>query len=307
MSQLPPPTGISVVIPTMNRAEVLLDTLRDLKNQTFHNYELIVVDQSDEPNHEAEALLAGFDVQARYFYITDFRGLPEARNFGWRQAKNDIVVYTDDDIRCGPEFLQAHFDAHLKTGAAMVAGGITEAKGDRDQPGGTGSFNWWTATPKGNFHKKEEGWCISGKGCNFSVRKQVLAEVGGFDQNLTVGAALYEETEFGLRMREAGFRCWFTPKAHLTHLAAPMGGCRVGPDVARYVFGMAHNRAILIFRHLKLWHRPTALLRMMLYGLSYSRTAGGLAPLRAACRGILAGWRAAQTLKLESRSRELRG
>ena len=292
-----PATCISVVIPTMNRAAVLLDTLRDLQKQTFRNYEVIVVDQSDEPNLEAEALLAGFDVPARYFYITDFRGLPEARNFGWRQAVNDIVVYTDDDIRCGREFLQAHFDAHVKTGAAMVAGGITEAKGDLDQPGGTGSFNWWTATPRGNFHKKEEGWCISGKGCNFSVLKQALAEVGGFDQNLTVGAALYEETELGLRLHAAGFRCWFAPEAHLTHLAAPMGGCRVGPDVERYVFGMAHNRAILIFRHLKLWHRPTALLRMVLFGISYSRPARNLAPLRSTFIGLAAGRRAAPRLK----------
>ncbi|MCE6949620.1 glycosyltransferase family 2 protein [Cereibacter sphaeroides] len=293
MTQLPPPTGISVVIPTMNRAAVLLDTLRDLQNQTFRNYEVIVVDQSDEPNPEAEALLPVFDVPARYFYITDFRGLPEARNFGWRQAVNDIVVYTDDDIRCGPEFLQAHFDAHLKTGAAMVAGGITEAKGDRDQPGGTGSFNWWTATPGANFHKKVEGWCISGKGCNFSVRKQALAEVGGFDQNLTVGAALYEETELGLRLHTAGFRCWFAPEAHLTHLAAPMGGCRVGPDVVRYVRGMAHNRALLIYRHLRPWHRPTALLRMFLYGLSYARATRSIAPIGAALRGMAEGRRSA--------------
>lgn len=290
MTQLPPPTGISVVIPTMNRAAVLLDTLRDLQDQTFRNYEVIVVDQSDEPNPEAEALLAGFDVPTRYFYTTDFRGLPEARNFGWRQAVHDIVVYTDDDIRCGPEFLQAHFDAHVKTGAAMVAGGITEAKGDRDQRGGTGSFNWWTATPRGNFHKKEEGWCMSGKGCNFSVHKRALTQVGGFDQNLTVGAALYEETELGLRLHAAGFRSWFAPEAHLTHLSAPMGGCRVGPDVERYVFCMSHNRAILIFRHLRPWHLPSAVMRMLVYGLSYSRQTRSIKPCCSAVIGLVTGY-----------------
>src|SRR5690606_716426 len=96
------------------------------------------------------------------------------RNFGWRQAVHDVVVYTDDDIRCGPEFLQAHFDAHVKTGAAMVAGGITEAKGDRDQPGGTGSFNWWTATPRRNYHFDQSGWCMHAPGGNFSIRRAAL-------------------------------------------------------------------------------------------------------------------------------------
>ncbi len=294
------PQGITVVIPTMNRAEVLLDTLRDIQKQDFHDYEVIVVDQSDVPNVEAEALLSDFGVPARYCYVTHFRGLPEARNFGWRMAERDIVTYIDDDIRCEPEFLQAHYDAHLKTGAGMVAGGITEAKGDRTQPGGPGSFNWWTATPKRNFHHPQPGWCLHAPGGNFSIRRQILAEIGGLDENLTIGAALYEETELGLRVRAAGHKCWFEPKAHLVHLAAPMGGCRVGPDVSRYVFGMGHNRSIVIFRHLKIWHCPTALLRMGLYGLSYSRADKSLAPLLSAWRGMVAGRQVAKLIKSDA-------
>ena len=297
MTVLLPPQGISVVIPTMNRALVLIDTLRDMQNQSFQNYEIIVVDQSDVPNAEAAALLADSGVSARYCHVTHFRGLPEARNFGWRMARHDIIVYTDDDVRCGPEFLQAHFDAHVQSGAAMVAGGITEAKGDRTQPGGPGSFNWWTATPRRNFHLSSPGWCLHAPGGNFSIRRQALAEIGGLDENLTVGAALYEETELGLRLHDKGHKCWFAPEAHLTHLAAPMGGCRVGPDVPRYVFGMGHNRAILIFRHLKLWHKPIALARMALFGLSYSRTDKTLAPLGAALRGMAAGRLAARQIK----------
>ena len=298
--QMTPPEGISVVIPTMNRAAVLLDTLRDLQTQTLRNYELIVVDQSDEPNLEAEALLANFGAPARYFYITQFRGLPEARNFGWRKAEYDIVVYTDDDIRCGPRLLQAHFDAHVKTGAAMVAGRITEAKGDRDQPGETGSFNWWTATPRRNYHYNRSGWCLHAPGGNFSIRRSVLNLIDGFDENLTVGSALYEETELGLRLHAAGFRCWFGPEAHLTHLAAPMGGCRVGPDVDRYVYGMAHNRSIIIFRHLNVWHRPFALLRMFLFGFSYCRSAQNFGPLRSTIKGIAAGRKVAKKLRSEA-------
>lgn len=273
----------------MNREEVLLDTLRDLKAQNFHDFEVIVVDQSDRPNPAVEALLAEFDVPARYCFVTHFRGLPEARNFGWRTAKHDIVLYIDDDIRCEPDFLQAHFDAHLKNGVAMVAGGITEAKGDKTRQGGTGSFNWWTATSTRNFHLHKAGFCLHAPGGNFSVRRVALETLGGFDENLSVGAALYEETELALRFRSAGYRCWFAPKAHLTHLAAPMGGCRVGPDTSRYMFGMGHNRAILIFRHLRPWHRPTAILRVLAYGLSYSRSTNSIAPLLAAIKGLRAG------------------
>lgn len=282
--------SISVVIPTIDRASVLLDTLRDLKAQTFRGYEVIVVDQSDQANQDVADLLSDFDVPARYCYVTHFRGLPQARNYGLSLANGDIIVYIDDDIRCSPDFLQAHDNAHRQTGAALVAGGITEAKGDVTKRGATGSFCWWTASPIANFHLHKSRWCTSCKGCNFSVKRSVLNESGGFDEVLSIGAALYEETELGLRLHNAGHRCWFAPQAHLTHLAAPMGGCRVGPNVKRYVFSMAHNRAILIFRHLKPWHRPTAILRMLLYGISYSRADQSIRPFWAALQGLVAGF-----------------
>jgi len=288
---------LSVVIPTMNRRQVLLETLEYLREQTFSDFELIVIDQSDTPNQEAESMLANFPVRARYYHVEEFRGLPQARNFGWRKARGQIVVYIDDDIECDSNFLQAHYDAHCRTDATMVAGGVTESKGDRTQPGGPGSFNWWTATPKRNFHMQRPGWCLHAPGGNFSIRRSALEQVGGFDENLSVGAALYEETELALRLRSAGFRCWFAPEAHVVHLAAPMGGCRVPRDVPRYVYGMGHNRSLLIFRHLRPWHRPSAILRMVLYGVTFSRAVNSLTPLLAALQGICAGRRAARDLR----------
>lgn len=290
------PDGVSVVIPTLERAEVLLQTLRDISQQSFSMFEVVVVDQSEMPNAAAQEMLLSYPVPARYFHVTHFRGLPDARNFGLQLARYDVVLYIDDDIRCGPGLVEAHYHAHLRSGVTMVAGGITEAKGDATQKGRTGSFNWWTASPVANYHLDIAGWCLSGKGCNFSVKKSALEHVGSFDSNLTMGAALYEETELGLRLHAAGYRCWFAPEAHLTHLAAPMGGCRVGPDIRRYVWGMAHNRAILIFRHLKWWHRPTAIMRMLFYGISYSRAAHSPAPVVAAIKGLIAGRKASASI-----------
>jgi GT2 family glycosyltransferase len=288
--QLKTKTNISVIVPTLNRVDVILDTLSDIRVQRFRDYEVIVIDQSDEPNSEVADYLSDFHVPTRYCHVTHFRGLPQARNYGLSLARGNVIVYIDDDIRCGPDFLQAHVEAHHQTGAAMVAGGITEAKGDVTKRGATGSFIYWTATPIRNYHLNKEGWCLHAPGGNFSVRRSVLDSLGGFDDYLSIGAALYEETDFGLRLQKAGYRCWFAPKAHLTHLAAPMGGCRVGPNVQRYVFGMAHNRAILIFRHLKPWHRPTAILRMLLYGISYSRDDRSIMPFCSALQGLVAGF-----------------
>ena len=280
--------GVSVVIPTINRANVLLDTIGDLCSQDFDNWELIIVDQSDEVNNDVLALLRDCRVPARYFKA-DFRGLPQARNFGWRHAKAELVLYIDDDIRCGTEFVRAHYDAHSRISAALIAGGIDELNGNSEQSGAPGSLNWWTATSVRNFHFKEGCFCLHGPGGNFSVRRDALDLVHGFDEMLTVGAALYEETEFALRLRRAGFSAWFEPDAHLLHLATPTGGCRVESNWPKYMYGLSHNRAILIFRHLRWWHRPTALLRLLLLGLSYSRMDRSISPLKATFRGLSAG------------------
>lgn len=286
------PRGVSVIIPTINRAEVLIDTVRDLLRQDFDDWELIIVDQSEDMNCSVLNLLHDSPVSTRYFKAP-FRGLPLARNFGWQQASKDVVLYVDDDIRCEPDLVATHHRAHVRTGATLVAGGIDEARGNPASKGATGSFNWWTATSVRNFHAKAGGWCIHAPGGNFSIRRDALQAINGFDEMLTIGAALYEETELALRLRSAGYRAWFEPEAHLLHLAAPAGGCRVPDDWPRYMRGLAHNRAILIFRHLRWWHRPTALLRLLLLGLSYCRLDRSIRPFLATSKGLLAGRRVA--------------
>lgn len=185
----------------------------------------------------------------------------------------------------------------------MVAGGIDELAGDKPSHLPTGSFNWWTATATRNFSLATSGWCLHAPGGNFSVRRSALQVVGGIDEVLSLGAALYEESELALRLHKAGHRTWFEPSARLLHLAAPMGGCRVTRDWPRYMLGLAHNRSILIFRHLKPWHRPTAMLRLLLLGLSYSRLDRSLRPLLATFRGSAAGRRAAKGSPLNTELR----
>lgn len=285
--------GVTVVIPTINRAAVLADTVRDMLKQQFDDYEILIVDQSDDINEEVLALAKQSVKPLVRYFKADFRGLPQARNFGWRHATKDVVLYIDDDIRTGTDLVRNHFESHLKTGADMVAGGIDELAGDKPNHLPTGSFNWWTATATRNFSVANAGWCLHAPGGNFSVRRPVLSAVGGIDEVLSVGAALYEESELALRLHKAGKRTWFEPTARLLHLAAPMGGCRVPRDWPRYMFGLAHNRSILIFRHLRWWHRPTALARVVMLGVSYSRLDRSLKPLKTTFSGIAAGRRAA--------------
>ena len=87
-----------------------------------------MVDQSDGANEAVERLAADNPDGIAYHRV-GFRGLPQARNYGWTNAKHDAIVFVDDDVRCGPDLVSEHLRALLKPGVGLVAGGI-------DAPGG---------------------------------------------------------------------------------------------------------------------------------------------------------------------------
>ena len=64
---------------------------------------------------------------------------------------------------------------------------------------------------------------------------------------------------------------------------------------------LAHNRSILIHRHLRWWHRPTAIARLLMLGASYSRVDGSLRPFWQTLRGFEAGRKAAAKPPLNGR------
>lgn len=263
------PQGMTVVVPTLNRGGFLPDCLRDLVAQRHRPLEILVVDQSaDVPGQVAR--LAELHPDVIRYHRVSFRGLPEARNHGWQHATHEAIIFVDDDIRCGPEFVSEHLRALTLPRVGVVAGGIDEANKPADVGPPTGLYKAWTSTPMTGFGAWKEGDVDHAKGCNFSVWKRALVEVGGVDERLNVGAALYEEADLCLRIKRAGYRIYFNGKARLTHLAAADGGCRVG-QVRSYVFAMAHNRSLMIRRHGRWYHAPVALGRLAALGFSYAR------------------------------------
>ena len=280
--------SVTVVIPTFNRGAYLLDTVRDLQQQTYRPLEVLVVDQSDDVDPAlVETVQQSGGLMSHH--RVGFQGLPQARNFGWQMAASTNIVFVDDDIRCGPELVSEHARGLQQKGVGVVAGGIREVKGaggERDRPG---RFNRWTASPSRGFASRRDVDVDHVPGGNFSCLRQVIREAGGFDEALSVGASLYEETDFSLRVLRLGYRIRFNGRARLTHLSAASGGCRVS-DISSYMWALGHNRAVLVRRHVAAIYWPTALARLVLLGLSYSAEYQQTRPLRACLSGFAKGW-----------------
>jgi GT2 family glycosyltransferase len=283
--------GATVVIPTLNRGAYLIDSLRDLLAQSHRPLELLIVDQSSECPADVTALIQAHPDVVSYHRV-GFRGLLLARNYGWQRARHEAIVYVDDDIRCAPDFVANHVRTLLEPKVGAVAGGIDEENVEAipGQLRRTRGFRRWTGSPLGPYSDQDSYDVDAVKGCNFSIWRSALVALGGFDERLNVGAALYEDLELSLRLREAGFRIRFDGKARLQHLAAVSGGCRV-PNPRKYVEAMAHNRGLIMSRHLRWSERPSALVRLAWLVSAYCRANRDLGVIGAGLRGFALGAR----------------
>ena len=264
--------GISVILPTLNRANYLATTVDCLMKQDFGlPYEIIIVDQSESINDVMVGRAKDSSPFIRYYHVTEFRGLPEARNFGVQHAQYAYILFLDDDIECGNNLLKEHYKFLAQPDIAIVAGGCTEKFKKNPKSRNTGKFHFYKATPERGFQVKDKKYVDHGGGGNYSIRKDVFLKVGGVDEFLNYGSALYEETEICLRVKAFGYKVFYNYDAHVWHLAADSGGCRV-PDINHYITSLVHNRALLISRHLKWYHKPTAYLYLLRLVASYAFT-----------------------------------
>lgn len=90
---------VSVVIASLNRAELLRESMISVLNQSFRNLELIVVDDGSDDNTE-EVVRSFADPRVRYFRTGDMpRGISAARNLGARESRGEwTAVHDDDDL-----------------------------------------------------------------------------------------------------------------------------------------------------------------------------------------------------------------
>lgn len=286
--------GVTVIVPTYNREPTSAQSVEDLLAQDYAPLEILIVDQSDDPVLLPQLAARHPDVIS--YHRPTFRGITYARNFGWQNSRYETLVYIDDDIRCGPEFVRRHVEAQSDSGAAIIAGGIEQtvraAYVDRigyfHRPTARSSPGWDSTTAQSVDHAP---------GANFSTTRSVLRAAGGFDQQLDVGNAMYEETECFLHARSLGYQIFFQPTAHLTHLVVPSGGTRQRSQTT-FTYGMAHNRALVIRRYTprRHWPRAAAAVARMVWQRAWEgRSPQGLvAGVIGAVRGFVVGGRPRQ-------------
>lgn len=221
-----PPAGMSIVIPTIGRGEVLLETVRGLQRQTDVEFEIIIVTQSDDQLEELQECVQDNGTATRCFYQPE-PNASLARNVGLIQAQHEVVLFMDDDMQfVTTDYLRSHLAPYVEPQLSGVVGQVLSPNSRprtrplhrfvlRDRVG-------WLYFP----FDSDKNTCVrSGISCNLSVRRKFAIEIGGMDAFFVKGAHR-EESEFCLRLTDRYGPLLFSTDASAVHLRVPEGGSR---------------------------------------------------------------------------------
>jgi len=200
-------TALSIVIATRDRATFLERALESLAAQRdAPPFEVIVADNGSTDATPAVVERAATHVPFPLRRIeagNANRAL--ARNAGIEVAVGELVLFVDDDVWLPENFVAAHARAHASAPQRRraVTGPIVNVPSYEHRP----------APTPANFSRAF--FCT----CNASVPRAALREVGGFDERFDLYG--WEDTELGLRLREAKLEHVFAWKAFLYHIKPP--------------------------------------------------------------------------------------
>lgn len=216
--------AVTVAIPTYQREQVLLDTVRFLLALDLPAAEILLLDQTPHHDPQTDRELSSLAAEGKIRWVRlAVPSIPQAMNQGLLLAANDLVLFLDDDIRPDSDLIGAHLRVHARSPGKIVAGRVLQPwhAGQWDATGTRFGFNSIGARDVEEF-----------MGGNFSVDRQHALALGGFDENF-VRVAYRFEADFALRWRRSGRSIRYADDALIHHLKAVDGGTRVFGDYLR--------------------------------------------------------------------------
>ena len=124
---------ISIILPVYNKQKYISKILQDIREQTFTEYECIIIDDGSMDNSGRICdELSRLDMRFKVIHINNM-GVSHARNIGLQEATGRYVTFMDADDRIAPDYLNSLYNAAVKSKADMVIASYEK---------------WWEDKPK---------------------------------------------------------------------------------------------------------------------------------------------------------------
>lgn len=202
--------SISIIFPVLNGPK---DTLRCLESIAKLNYpkekiEIIIIDNGSKKRFST-LRMKNVNIIRNKTNI----GFGAAVNQGAKIARGEFIFITNNDVTLEKNCLEELVGTVNKSKRIGIAGGNVYRKGTKENTYDGYFINPYLAFHQsGKLNKKQEcGWI---SGCMMLVRKSVFDILGGFDPSFFF---YFEDVDFCLRAKKAGFKIMFNPKAIVYH------------------------------------------------------------------------------------------
>lgn len=275
---------ISVVIPTLNRAESLKKVFEDLRRQSYNDFEAVILDggSTDKTEEVCRQYSAYF---ALSFHRQKRPGIVAAMNEALDYCSGDVFTRTDDDVALSIDWLREVVDTLSNYPDAAGVTGPTVIPQERLENRDLTSFNdkimksrnlFWRVFKSVYYDYFMEGapFAVSRfyrcgafslgsnfasseqlketievdylESCNWSMKLDLIKRIGGFD-NRYAGVSEYFEADAVYRIKRLGFKMYFNPNAKIKHLVDRSGNFKARAGT----FGRALNFILFYFKHIK--------------------------------------------------------
>lgn len=181
---------ISVVVPTHQRLQLLINCLRHLNRQTLNHekYEVIIV--SDGPDNLTKQVVAEYSacssIHITFLTLPAKKGPAAARNLGWKNASGILIAFTDDDCLPTKTWLENIWNHYNNETEIAFTGKVIVPVSDKPTD--------FELNTKG----LETGDLVT---ANCACTKVTLEAIGGFDEAFTAAWREDSDLEFKLLKR----------------------------------------------------------------------------------------------------------
>jgi GT2 family glycosyltransferase len=249
---------IEVLIPTKQRYEFLALCIQSLTTQTYDNWDLLIVDDSEKPVNLTQipfiAPFLNWMLNNKHEWRVLFGrklGQHHCHQIGLEAAKSNLILRVDDDCVLDPNYMemlvrvittQDHcvavsglvLDPNLKNEQQLQPENWKEIKDysgkvwedEKGNPQNSPALQW-------HCHRDKDLSLVQHLHSTFLYRKAPALAVGGWQDMIDAGlsrVAMTEETWFTYKLYLAGWSMFVNPNVVAWHLKASFGGCRTDAE-----------------------------------------------------------------------------
>lgn len=166
----------SIIMPTYNRENLIMNAIKSVLNQTYTNFELIIIDDGSIDN-TLNLLNNIEDDRIKIISSSSNNGVSHARNLALKESKGDYIAYLDSDNDWHPNYLKAMLGAFLELeDADAIYCGQFLFKDNLEQHPNSMRFASFNKSLLRNRN-------FIDLNC-FCHKKEIYNQIGGFDENL---------------------------------------------------------------------------------------------------------------------------